>query len=139
MFSTRKDLEARLEAATADLEQAEAQLNAANEKAEEAAANAQRISELEAELEAEKEAHTATQTALESEQAKTSDEAIQALVTEELAKAGHEPVEEVEDIEPDADAKAEELYSEYRTLQKEDPRKATAFWNEHKDTLTGLA
>lgn len=141
MFTTRKDLEAQLASASADVERLETELAAAQTKAEEAIANAERITELSAEVESltaqlttEQEAHTATKAELEAEQAKTTPEAIQALVTEELAKAGHEPL----DDEDNEDEAAADLHAEYRNLQKTDPRKAAAFWEEHKDTLLTL-
>lgn len=100
MFTTRKDLQDALEAEQKETARLEAELQAAQELNEEATGQAQRLAELEesltqaqTDLQIEREAHEETKAALEAEKEKTTDEAIQARVTEEIALAGHAPVE----------------------------------------------
>ena len=112
MFDSRKDLIAQRDEARADVIRLESELATAQAKVDESATLTQQVAELTEDLEAckldlktEAEAHQATKDAhatelddlnesLEAEKAKTTPEAINKLVTAQLATAGHPPIEE---------------------------------------------
>jgi hypothetical protein len=112
MFDSRKDLIAQRDEARADVLRLEAELETAQAKVDEAATLTQQVAELNEDLEAcklelktETEAHEATKEAhateltalnadLDAEKAKTTPDAINQLVTAQLATAGHPPIEE---------------------------------------------
>lgn len=114
MFETRSELKTKLTASEAEVTRLKEELTAALAKAESSADQTRTIAELTADLEeakdelkAECDAHLATKEAskseldaakneLETEKAKTTPEAIQALVTEEVTKAGHAPIENID-------------------------------------------
>lgn len=112
MFETRKELQSQLEASQAEITRLEAELATATARVDESATLSQQVAELTEDLEAcklelksEKDRldaarlevidQLAQKTAqLEAEQAKTTPEAIQALVTAEVCKAGIPPIDE---------------------------------------------
>ena len=123
MFETRKELQSQLEASQAEVARLEADLTKATALADEAATLAQQVAELTEDLDAcraemttEIEAHTATQELLAAEQAKTTPEAIQALVTAEIAKSGIPPIEGI--TEPSSQAAGTSGHEELSGIEK---------------------
>lgn len=119
MFETRKDFKDRIEVLEAEVSKLEQRNETLTAERDEARQNASDHSEMLAELnetqealDAEKEAHQATRNELEAEQEKTSPEAINALVTAELSKAGHPPIEEpAAEVEEKTDEKIREEFA----------------------------
>jgi len=135
------DLVAKLELAesdaatlTAELEEAKSLVtNAAEEitglKAEIENAKTE-LAEITGKLEAETKALNEAKDLLVAEQAKTTPEAINKLVTAQLATAGHPPIEDNSSDEPQTSR-----YEEYRNLQSTNPRAAAAFWDKYSDEI----
>ena len=93
MFESRSDLKNKLAAAEADVTRLEAELAQSQEQAQLVIEKDQEIASLSAKLLEIKEDHEALKVELELAQSKSSEENIQALVTEEMAKCSHAPVE----------------------------------------------
>jgi hypothetical protein len=100
MFESRKELFTKIEAQAADITRLETELSASQAKVTEATNETETVAGLTEDLEAAKtenkdlsdklvKLEADHKAALEAEQAKTSPEAIQALVTAELVKSGH--------------------------------------------------
>ena len=137
MFETRKELQSQLEASQAEVSRLEAELTAANAKVEESATLTQQVSELTEDLEAckaglttEAEAHAATKELLAAEQAKTTPEAINKIVTAQLATAGHPPIDDV----PSGNQEAEKKLTR-EAFNKLTPRQRSEF-SIHGGTIT---
>ena len=133
MFESRKELQSKLESAETENARLETELTASNAKVDESANLTQEVAGLnedldacKLELETEQAAHTATKgaastaateasTALETEQAKTTPEAITKLVTTQLAAAGHPAL----DLEGGDSAAKGTLLAQYEKLEGE--------------------
>lgn len=103
MFESRKELFSKIEAQAAEITRLETELLAEQGKVKESGDQSELVATMNEDLEAAQsenkdltakltKAETEYTAALEAEQAKTTPEAIQALVTAELVKSGHPPV-----------------------------------------------
>ena len=135
MFESRKDLKDRLEAAEAEANRLEDELKAHEERAEGFTALAQELAEVREDLTAATDQITGltseldtAKSDLEAEKEKTTEEAINALVTAKLAEAGHPGIQTFEQEEGDTLSK----FEQYQKLKKTNPAEAGAFWNKNE-------
>lgn len=141
MFESRKELTAKLEAFEADIARLETELGEATKLVDAAAVQTQGVAELIEELESvkadlkdEEDAHAETKAELEAEQAKTTPEAIQALVTAEIAGSCHPAIENpTAEIEERDTAKIQEQFNSMSSGPER-----TEFFNQNKDILSVL-
>ena len=138
MFETRKELQSKLSASEAEVARLEAENTALQSKVDEAAGSAQVVAELQddieaakAQISAEEAAHAATKEAaqareeeltneLNAEKDKTTPEAIQALVTAEVCKAGIPPIAELAEnaSKPDLKTMSREAFNQLSPRQR---------------------
>lgn len=107
MFDTRKEIQAKLDAKEAEITRLETELSAALAHVDESAESTQLLLSTKEDLaaaqellEAEEATTAQLRADLEAEQAKTTPDAINRLVTLQLATAGHPPIEENHKDEP---------------------------------------